>query len=142
MTHSEKQETKSASDSASNKLPAVICKHCLQLDTDVPSSKYCERSPGSDPQGKDSHKWIDLISDEGIKLRDSRINSTSSIRAEYNKLVKLIDQADTGSESRVGAIIELATIGEINVKWHDDFEERLSLYELIIKRIREHAEQL
>lgn len=112
----------------------------MQLDIDEPRSKYCDKSPRDDPQGKNPHQWIDTISDEGIKLRDKRIQQTESVNAEYRNVVKLIDMVK-GVPS--GCIIELVTIAEVQVRWHvQDFEEKLSLYELIIKRIREHTERL
>lgn len=59
---------------------------------------------------------------------------------DYRKVVQLIDMV---KGEPMGCVVELLTIAEVQVRWHvSDFEEKLSLYELIIKRIREHTERL
>lgn len=112
------------------------------MDTDVPRSKYCDKSPRDDPQGKNPHTWIDTKSDQGVDLvikRNDRARKQASVNAEYRKVVEIIDKV---SGDAAGSIVELVGIAETQVKWMDDFEERLSLYELIIKRIKEATERL
>lgn len=60
---------------------------------------------------------------------------------EYRQILELIDRAsDDGNCDPCGVIIELTTIAQVQVKFHDDSDEKDSLYALIIERIQKIAE--
>lgn len=52
---------------------ARICTVCWMTTTDSPSSKYCEKARGGDPDGKNQHRWFALDSDEGKAAWERRL---------------------------------------------------------------------
>ena len=52
---------------------ARICTVCRMTTEDSPSSKYCEKARGGDPDGKNQHRWFTLESDEGKVAWERRL---------------------------------------------------------------------
>lgn len=114
--------------------------------------KYCDKSIRDDPQGKNPHEWEPTIGQKGIELLVKKLLAKDTIypvtpadvmidppNAVYRSIVEVIDRV--GNDS-IGDIIELTVIAAVNVKYHDDTDEKLSLYELILKRIEAISQKL
>lgn len=59
---------------------ARICTVCLMTTEDRPSSKYCEKVRGGDPDGKNQHDWHRLDVEGGVKAWHRRLQTFAQTR--------------------------------------------------------------